>query len=45
MKNIFITGISGYLGARLLENLRRRNDINEIVGIDLRPPVLTYNAP
>ena len=38
MKNVFITGISGYLGARLIKRLRQKDDINEIVGIDIHPP-------
>lgn len=38
MKNIFITGISGYLGSRLTEELIKRKDIGNIVGIDIHPP-------
>ncbi len=38
MKNIFITGISGYLGTRLAEQLAQRSDIGKIVGIDIAPP-------
>lgn len=38
MKNIFITGISGYLGTRLTEKLAPRSDIGKIVGIDIAPP-------
>jgi UDP-glucose 4-epimerase len=38
MKNILITGISGYLGSRLTEYLSRRNDIGDIVGIDIKKP-------
>lgn len=38
MKNILITGISGYLGTRLTEELAQRSDIGKIVGIDIAPP-------
>ncbi|MDA3897135.1 MAG: NAD-dependent epimerase/dehydratase family protein [Desulfobacteraceae bacterium] len=38
MKNILITGISGYLGTRLTEELAKRHDIEKIVGIDISPP-------
>jgi UDP-glucose 4-epimerase len=38
MKNILITGISGYLGSRLTRHLSKRNDINHIVGIDIKEP-------
>jgi len=38
MKNIFITGISGYLGTRLIKTLKKRDDINDIVGIDVISP-------
>jgi UDP-glucose 4-epimerase len=38
MKNILITGISGYLGSRLTGRLSKRNDIRKIVGIDIRHP-------
>jgi UDP-glucose 4-epimerase len=38
MKNILITGISGYLGTRLTEELTQRRDIEKIVGIDISPP-------
>jgi UDP-glucose 4-epimerase len=38
MKNILITGISGYLGTRLTEELAQRSNIGKIVGIDIAPP-------
>ena len=38
MKNVFITGVSGYLGSRLTEKLKQRKDIGKIVGIDIHPP-------
>ena len=37
MKTIAITGISGYLGGRLLARLTTDPAINEIVGLDTRP--------
>jgi|GEM_PF-83856 len=40
-KNIFITGVSGYLGTRLTEALLKRKEIGKIVGIDIRPPAKT----
>lgn len=39
MKNILITGISGYLGTRLVHELKQKNNIGDIVGIDINPPV------
>jgi len=38
MKNILITGISGYIGNRMTEELAKRHDIEKIVGIDISPP-------
>lgn len=38
MKSIAITGISGYIGSRLLSRLDEMPDIGKIVGIDIRPP-------
>ena len=37
MKNICITGISGYLGKRLVEELSQRDDIGKILGLDIAP--------
>ena len=37
MKNILITGVSGYLGQKLVSELKNRTDINTIVGIDIVP--------
>jgi UDP-glucose 4-epimerase len=39
MRNILITGISGYLGSRLTDHLSKRNDVGEMVGIDIKKPV------
>ncbi len=38
MKTIGITGVSGYLGARLVALLTEREDIDSIVGLDIMPP-------
>lgn len=38
MKNILITGSSGYLGRRLTEALTGRAGIHKIVGVDIQPP-------
>jgi len=38
MKNILITGSSGYLGRRLATALRQNDQIGQIVGIDIQPP-------
>ena len=38
MKNVLITGVSGYLGMRLVSSLSRLSHIGQIVGIDVRRP-------
>jgi UDP-glucose 4-epimerase len=38
MKTIGITGVSGYLGSRLVTLLAERQDIETIVGMDIIPP-------
>ena len=38
MRNIFITGSSGYLGTRLIEELAAREDVDTIVGSDIAAP-------
>ena len=38
MRRIAITGISGYLGNRLLQRLTQEEEVEIIVGIDLNPP-------
>lgn len=38
MKNVLITGVSGYLGTRLVEALSLDETIGTIVGIDIAPP-------
>ena len=43
MKNIAVTGISGYIGARLLSHLDTIDSIQKIIGIDIRQP--TFRPP
>jgi UDP-glucose 4-epimerase len=38
MKNIFITGVSGYIGGKTAKALEQRNDVYSIVGIDISEP-------
>jgi len=38
MTNICITGISGYLGMRLVQELNPKEDIDKIIGFDIVPP-------
>ncbi|MBU0991688.1 MAG: SDR family oxidoreductase [Proteobacteria bacterium] len=38
MKNIFITGVSGYLGGRIAQALSENENVSSIVGIDIQPP-------
>ncbi|MGC9324832.1 MAG: SDR family oxidoreductase [Desulfomonilia bacterium] len=38
MSNVLITGVSGYLGRRLAEELSRRDDVGTLIGIDVVPP-------
>ncbi|MBU0993247.1 MAG: NAD-dependent epimerase/dehydratase family protein [Proteobacteria bacterium] len=38
MKHICITGVSGYLGMRLVNTLSARDDVETILGIDIVPP-------
>jgi UDP-glucose 4-epimerase len=37
-RNVFMTGVSGYLGLRVARALAARDDVARIVGIDIRPP-------
>lgn len=41
METICITGVSGYVGTRLLERFDKDADIERIVGIDVKPPRLS----
>ncbi len=38
MKNVFITGVSGYIGTKIVGTLSGNPDVAKIVGIDIRPP-------
>jgi UDP-glucose 4-epimerase len=38
MRRIAVTGVSGYLGDRLLQRLTRQEEVESIIGIDLSPP-------
>ena len=42
MKNVAITGVSGYIGSRLLLRLDTEDEVEKIIGIDIRPP--NYNS-
>ncbi len=39
MKNILITGVSGYIGGKLARALDKEDDVSAIVGVDIREPV------
>jgi nucleoside-diphosphate-sugar epimerase len=38
MMRLLVTGGSGYIGTRLMEQLVRRDDVEEIVDVDIKPP-------
>jgi len=38
MKRIAVTGISGYLGGRLLQKFEAMDEVESVVGIDVQPP-------
>ncbi|MBI4187144.1 MAG: NAD-dependent epimerase/dehydratase family protein [Chloroflexi bacterium] len=38
MKNVAITGVSGYIGGRLLSRLAKIESVKGIVGLDVKPP-------
>jgi nucleoside-diphosphate-sugar epimerase len=38
MKNIAITGVSGYIGTRLLPRLDGIGSVEKIIGIDIKEP-------
>ena len=38
MKTIAVTGISGYIGTKLLASLDHTDDVQKIIGIDIREP-------
>lgn len=37
-KNVFIKGVSGFIGQRIVERFSRREDNGEIIGIDIFDP-------
>ena len=39
-KNVLITGVSGYIGQKIVERFSNREDIGEIIGIDIFAPLL-----
>lgn len=41
MKNIFITGISGYLGTILAKRLAQETEVERIIGMDVKKPSFT----
>ncbi len=36
--NVAVTGAAGYVGQRLMARLRSDPDVEQIVGMDIRPP-------
>ena len=38
MKRVAITGVSGYIGTRILKVLDQDKDVETVIGIDVRPP-------
>jgi UDP-glucose 4-epimerase len=38
MKTVFITGVSGYFGNKLVSMLESRDEVERIIGVDVRPP-------
>jgi len=41
MKNVAITGIGGYLGGLLLDRLGQEDEVEHIIGIDVKEPGVT----
>ena len=38
MRNICITGASGYIGSKLARFLAQKDEVEQIVGLDIHPP-------
>jgi UDP-glucose 4-epimerase len=38
MKNVFISGVSGYFGSKLLELMERLDEVERVVGVDVNVP-------
>jgi len=43
VRNVAVTGISGYLGGQILRLLEQDDDVQNVVGIDVRPPAQSTN--
>ena len=43
MKNVAITGVSGYLGNLLLKRIAQEPEVERIIGLDIKEP--TFNSP
>jgi UDP-glucose 4-epimerase len=41
VKTVFITGVSGYFGAKLISLFESKDDIGAIVGVDVNPPAFS----
>jgi len=41
VKNVFITGVAGYFGAKLVRCFESADGIERVVGIDIQPPKVT----
>lgn len=41
MKRVFITGVGGYFGSKLVWLLDKKQDVEEVVGIDIKAPAYT----
>ncbi|MGC9325679.1 MAG: NAD-dependent epimerase/dehydratase family protein, partial [Desulfomonilia bacterium] len=38
MKRVFITGVSGYFGPKLVSLMEKKEDVGEIIGVDIKQP-------
>lgn len=43
MKNVCITGASGYIGHKLVQFLPEKDEVSQIVGIDIQAPSMAVN--
>jgi UDP-glucose 4-epimerase len=43
MKNVCITGASGYIGHKLAQFLAEKDEVSQIVGIDIQAPTMAVN--
>jgi len=41
VKNVFITGVSGYFGSKLVSLFEKKNEIDTIIGVDVNPPAFS----